>query len=323
MDPLTRMLSEAMSKARVSEVSGVPSQHQDQQSSAKNVITHSSSSAQHEIKPMATGGTAGHSEESLDKNEIPSFLLAIISKDESKPSKFLDASLSSPKPKSQDIGKDSTQSSLLSSLTGTGKKSPTLDRNAIRQSGPPLSAELLPASVMPNGLYSNTTKMSTGGQAGHQQLSSSHPSPGAITTTTMLNRPNGVMSHPSPLQGPTFAYSPGMMPSPLVMPPMQGGPMMRPPPPPPLSFQHHPGHPMGIPPPPPPQAALNFPADAMHAAMGAVGFMQQQQRGFMGQESEVLSKAEFTQQFLGLLQNDPQFMDVLYSNYTAVLARRG
>jgi hypothetical protein len=63
----------------------------------------------------------------------------------------------------------------------------------------------------------------------------------------------------------------------------------------------------------------------MHAAMGAVGFMHQQQRGFVnhGPPGEVMPKAEFSQQFMGLLQNDPQFMDVLYANYTAVFTRRG
>ncbi|KAF9356854.1 hypothetical protein BGX26_004626 [Mortierella sp. AD094] len=320
-DPLTRMLSEAMSRARVSETSGAPlvSQFPQQASSANTSAVISSPVVQKTVQPPPANQSQVNG--SPSKSDIPSFLLAIISKEEEQPAGSVEESPSLRQQGLKDT--ESTQSKLLSSLTGSGKTSPSLDRQSSRQNGPPLSAEFLPPSVMPSGLYSNNSRPN--GAQGSQAIMQ-HQSPSMAAA--MLNRSNGVPAHASPLQTPAFAYSPGMMPSPLAMPPMQGGPMMRPTPPPPLPFQHHPmGPSMGMPPPPPPpqppMLGASFPADAMHAAMGAVGFMQQQQRGFVGHGSEVLSKAEFSQQFMGLVQNDPQFMDVLYSNYAAVIARRG
>ncbi|KAF9113149.1 hypothetical protein BGX27_002093 [Mortierella sp. AM989] len=318
-DPLTRMLSEAMSRARVSETSGAPlaPQAHQQAPSGNNAVASSSPDMQKTVQSPPAGQNQVNG--SSSKSDIPSFLLAIVSKDQERPAESVDGSplLRQQVPKDT----ESTQSKLLDSLTGSGKTSPPTDRQSIRQSGPPLSAEFLPPSVMPSGLYSNNARPN----GTHSSQSMQHQSPSMAAT--LLNRPNGIPPHGSPHQTPAFAYSPGMMPSPLAMPRMQGGPMMRPTPP-PIPFQHHPmGPSMGMPPPPPPpqppMLGTSFPADAMHAAMGAVGFMQQQQRGFVGNGSEALSKAEFSQQFMGLVQNDPQFMDVLYSNYEAVIARRG
>ncbi|KAF9130290.1 hypothetical protein BGW39_003251 [Mortierella sp. 14UC] len=289
---------------------------------------------------------------SSGKNEIPSFLLAIISQDNKDASSGSQSG--SPHLRRESlkdpaiVDSSSTQAMLLNSLTGSGK-SVNGDRpgSGSRPHGPPLSAEFLPASVMPSGLYSPANNNSGRPNGAHQgpgappgQPQRPSPPPGMANPNLMNRPPNGMAVHGSPLQAPAFAYSPGMMPSPLAMPPMQVGPMMHPPPPHPSAMNgggggggphlHHP--------PPPPQpfppmglplpgqgGPSGFPADAMHAAMGAVGFMQQQQRGFVnrGPPGEVMPKAEFTQQFMGLVQNDPQFMDVLYSNYTAVFARRG
>ncbi|KAF8979786.1 hypothetical protein BGZ46_005028 [Entomortierella lignicola] len=304
-DPLTRMLSEAMTRARVSETSGTPL------ASQSNMQANSSPAVQNnavQSPPVNQSHVNGQS----SKSDIPSFLLAIISKEQEQNAGSKEDSPSLGHQNSN--GSESTQTKLLSTLTGSGKTSPTMDRHQInRQSGPPLSAEFLPPSVMPSGLYSNNSRPN--GVQASQIMQHQSPSMAAA----LLNRPNGMPAHGSPLQAPAFVYSPGMMPSPLAMP------MMRPTPP--LPFQHPMGPSMGMPlPPPPPQPPMSgasFPADAMHAAMGAVGFMQQQQRGFMGQGTEVLSKDQFSQEFLGLVKNDPQFMDVLYSNYEAVIARRG
>ncbi|KAF9188143.1 hypothetical protein BGZ51_000719 [Haplosporangium sp. Z 767] len=343
VDPLLRMLSDAMSKARVSESSGVPSTPQSHQQNPTQGSSTSSNPSPLSLSASGKNESNGADHQSSQQadstsgNEIPSFLLAIISKDKGQPSSNIDASplQTQQSPKVM----NSTQSMLLNSLTGAGKNT-SGERASARQHGPPLSAEFLPASVMPSGLYSNTGMRPDGGPADqgmspHVKRSSASSS---MSNATMMNPQNGLPAHASPLSAPAFAYSPGMMPSPLIMPPIPGGPMMHPPPPPmnggphpppppPLAFQHHPGlvgrpHAMGMPP-QPPMAGSGFPADAMHAAMGAVGFMQQQQRGFVGHGTEVMPKAEFAQQFQALVQNDPQFMDVLYSNYAAVFARRG
>ncbi|KAG0257388.1 hypothetical protein BG011_004006 [Mortierella polycephala] len=316
VDPLLRMLSDAMSKARVSESSGVPStpqSHQQNPTQGNSTSSHPSPLSLSASGKNESNGADHQSSQQADStsgNEIPSFLLAIISKDKEQPSGNSDESplQAQQSPKAM----NSTQSIISSGI----------------------------GSVMPNGLYSNAGARSNGGPADqgmspHVQRSSASSSMG---NAAMMNPQNGLPAHASPLSAPAFAYSPGMMPSPLIMPPIPGGPMMHPPPqpmnggshpapPPPLAFQHHPGlvgrpHAMGIPP-QPPMAGSSFPADAMHAAMGAVGFMQQQQRGFVGHGTEVMPKAEFAQQFLTLVRNDPQFMDVLYSNYAAVFARRG
>ncbi|KAG0212725.1 hypothetical protein BGX28_005758 [Mortierella sp. GBA30] len=327
------MLSEAMSRARVSEISGIPSAAQStmQQSTVNNKPDFKPSNMQHEASykdQTLTGATEQNgapkeTNESSPKSEIPSFLLAIISK-ENEQSAGPGQQQASPSLKQQSPRVlDSKQSMLLNSLTGSGKTT-NGDRRSSSSHGPPLSAELLPASVMPSGLYSSSSTRSAssgaiGGKTLQQQDHRSSPS-SAIANATLLNRPNVVGAHGSPIQPPAFAYSPGMMPSPLAMPPI---PMMHPPPPPmPFLAMGPRGIPMGLPPQPPMNEA-RFPADAMHAAMGAVGFMQQQQRGFVSREAEVMPKTEFAQQFLGLIQNDPQFMDILYSNYTAVVARRG
>ncbi|KAG0230290.1 hypothetical protein BGX31_005903 [Mortierella sp. GBA43] len=320
-DPLTRMLSEAMSKARVSETSGTPLQPQgDGGIRHADPLANSSSTVQQQASTLPggsvqTGSTGG---------EVPSFLLAILSKEKDQPTGSSDVSSSAQHPGPKEMG--STQAMLLNSLTGATSPPSSNERRDSRSNGPPLSAEFLPPSVMPSGLYSNSAGanvVSNSGVFTQQTNEQGAPSP-AMGAAKLLNRSNGIPPHGSPMQAPAFAYSPGMMPSPLLMPPMPGGPLMRPPPP-PMPFQHPMmGPSMGMPPPQqPPHAGSTFPADAMHAAMGAVGFMQQQQRGFVSQGSEVLSKAEFSQQFLGLLRSDPQFMDVLYTNYTAVLARRG
>ncbi|KAF9149925.1 hypothetical protein BG015_008265 [Linnemannia schmuckeri] len=372
-DPLSRMLSEAMSRARVSESSGVPSTPQSAQRqlaeansahahastpimSAQGIISssRSRSSLSQQGSPNLRRDTTSPpapSSSSSDKNEIPSFLLAIISQDNKDASSGSQSG--SPHLRRESlkdpaiVESSSTQAMLLSSLTGSGKAI-NGDRpgSNSRSHGPPLSAEFLPASVMPSGLYSSSSN-SNGRPNGANQGSPApsgqpqRPSPpSGMPNPNLMNRPpNGMAVHGSPLQAPAFAYSPGMMPSPLAMPPMQVGPMMHPPPPHPAAMNggggggphlHHPPPPplpfppMGLPL-PGQGASSSFPADAMHAAMGAVGFMHQQQRGFVnrGPSGEVMPKAEFTQQFMSLLQNDPQFMDVLYSNYTAVFARRG
>ncbi|KAG0306460.1 hypothetical protein BGZ99_001760, partial [Dissophora globulifera] len=303
-DPLTRMLSDAMSRARVSETSGAPLASPDQHTARSSVNSTPAAYTQQTSQEQQVPASAQAS-----KSEIPSFLLAIISQQKEKSPEPLDGS---PLPRNMDL----TQSMLLDSLTGSGKPPTNADRKDSLRNGPPLSAEFLPASVMPSGLYSNSARQngSISGQGGQHVNQNTSPS-STMMAATLLNRPGGQPPQGSPLQAPAFAYSPGMMPSPLAMPMMRGLPLMHPPPPPPLPFQQHPmGPSMGIPlPPPPPQPPMpgpSFPADAMHAAMGAVGFMQQQQRGFMGQGPEVLSKAEFSQQFLSLLQSDPQFMDV-------------
>ncbi|KAF9968701.1 hypothetical protein BGZ70_010207 [Mortierella alpina] len=346
-DSLSRMLNEAMSRARVSEVSGVPSAPQDKSQSqpSRNTDPAHAEEIPRKDHSMASSteqsGVNGEANNSSSKGEIPSFLLAIISKEKEK-EQSPDPQQASPLLKQQTPRSlDSKQSMLLNSLTGSGSSVNGDRRGSSTQHGPPLSAELLPASVMPSGLYSssNNSRSNGGGANGGgpamQQQQGHRSSPSfAIANATLLNRPNGMAAHGSPLQPPAFAYSPGMMPSPLAMPPI---PMMHPPPPsmnggphhpppPPMPFQHHMamasrGLPMGMPP-QPPMPEASFPADAMHAAMGAVGFMQQQQRGFVSRGAEVMPKTEFSQQFLGLVQNDPQFMDVLYSNYTAVVARR-
>ncbi|KAF9086985.1 hypothetical protein BGX29_001105 [Mortierella sp. GBA35] len=383
-DPLSRMLSEAMSRARVSESSGVPSTpqstHQQPLSEASSTHAHTttpptasmqgginsarsrSSGSQQgspELRRDTTSPPASTSSSSA-KNEIPSFLLAIIeNKEASSGSQSGSPHLRRESLKDPAIGdSSSTQAMLLNSLTGSGKSvNGERPGSGTRSHGPPLSAEFLPASVMPSGLYSssNNNSRSNGVHPGSaappgQQQQQRRSPPSGMANPSMMNRSsNGMPAHGSPLQAPAFAYSPGMMPSPLGMPPMQVGPMMHPPPPhhsvmnggggaggphlhhpppPPLPFPpglaNGPVPPMGLPL-PSQGAPSSFPADAMHAAMGAVGFMQQQQRGFVnrGPPGEVMPKAEFTQQFMGLLQTDPQFMDVLYSNYTAVFARRG
>ncbi|KAH7042879.1 hypothetical protein BKA57DRAFT_495494 [Linnemannia elongata] len=373
-DPLSRMLSDAMSKARVSESSGVPSTPQTAQRqlaeansphahsstptmSAQGIISssRSRSSVSQQGSPELRRDTASPpapSSSSSSKNEIPSFLLAIISQDNK--DAHSGSHSGSPHLRRESlkdpaiVESSSTQAMLLNSLTGPGKAA-NGDRpgSSSRPHGPPLSAEFLPASVMPSGLYSssnNSNGRPNGASQGSPVPSGQHqrPSPPlGMPNPNLMNRaPNGMAIHGSPLQAPAFAYSPGMMPSPLAMPPMQVGPMMHPPPPHPAAMNgggggggphlHHPPPPplpfppMGLP--LPGQGAQpSFPADAMHAAMGAVGFMHQQQRGFVnrGPPGEVMPKAEFTQQFMGLLQNDPQFMDVLYTNYTAVFTRRG
>jgi len=324
-DPLTRMLSDAMSRVRVSEASGAPLAPQSDggiKSPLANILNNPSSTVQPLAAPISPSGPV-QLPNAQSKNEVPSFLLSILAKDKEKPPGFQD--VSSPPPQQhapKEMG--AKQAMLLNSLTGAGPHPASTDRRDSRSNGIPLSAELLPASVMPSGLYSGNTGANTMNSGAFAQLpTSEHPSP---NPAKLLSRPNGVLPHGSPMQAPAFAYSPGMMPSPLIMPPMQGGPLMRPPPPPPMPFQHPMmGPPMGMPPPPhqPPLAGSSFPANAMHAAMGAVGFMQQQQRGFVSQGSKILTKEDFSQQFLGLVRNDPEFMDVLYSNYTAVLARRG
>lgn len=321
-DPLTQMLSQAMSKARVSETSGAPLEPQvdgGTKSSTADSLANSSATGQPQETPTAPGNSTQPGD---TKSDVPSFLLSIISKEKDKSLGPPDTAPLAQQQGFKEMG--STQAMLLNSLTGTGPYPTSTERRDSRPNGLPLSAELLPASVMPSGLYPSNTGTNAGVFA--QKQTNEHPSPNpAMGGPNLLSRPNGIPAHGSPMQVSAFAYSPGMMPSPLIMPPMQGGPLMRPPPP-PMPFQHPMmGPSMGMPPPPqqPPLAGSSFPADAMHAAMGAVGFMQQQQRGFVGQGTEVLSKSEFSQQFLGLLGSDPQFMDVLYSNYTAVLARRG
>ncbi|KAF9923604.1 hypothetical protein FBU30_006380 [Linnemannia zychae] len=362
-DPLSRMLSEAMSKARVSESSGVPSTPQPTQAQVSTPVmsaqgpvssSRSRSSVSQQGSPDPKRGSTSHSAASpatSTKNEIPSFLMDIISqegKDASSGSQTGSNHLRRESLKDPAIVESSTQATLLNFLTGSGKPI-NGDRSGIndRSHGPPLSAEFLPASVMPNGLYSSknssnnrANSTSQGSSALPVQHQRPSPPPGMVNPNLMNRPPNSVPVHGSPLQAPAFAYSPGMMPSPLAMPPMQVGPMMHPPPPHPSIMNggagsngphlHHPAPPplpfppMGMPL-PGQGGPSSFPADAMHAAMGAVGFMQQQQHGFVnrGSPGEVLPKAEFTQQFMSLVQNDPQFMDVLYSNYTAVLARRG
>ncbi|KAK3808092.1 MAG: hypothetical protein JOS17DRAFT_780673 [Linnemannia elongata] len=369
-DPLSRMLSDAMSKARVSESSGVPSTPQtaQRQLAEANANTHASTptmSAQGIISSSRSRSSVSQqgspefrrdatsppapSSSSSSKSEIPSFLLAIISQDnkdthsgsQSGSPLLRRESLKDP----AIVESSSTQAMLLNSLTGAGKAA-SGDRpgSSSRLHGPPLSAEFLPASVMPSGLYSSSSNSNgrpNGANQGSSAPSGQHqrpsPPPGMPNPNLMNRPPNGMAVHGSPLQAPAFAYSPGMMPSPLAMPPMQVGPMMHPPPPHPAAMNGGGGPHLHHPPPPPlpfPPMGLplpgqgaqpSFPADAMHAAMGAVGFMHQQQRGFVnrGPPGEVMPKAEFTQQFMGLLQNDPQFMDVLYTNYTAVFARRG
>ncbi|KAF9981644.1 hypothetical protein BGZ65_003722, partial [Modicella reniformis] len=311
-DPLTRMLSEAMSRARVSEKSGAPLTAQGDyaiKSSTTDSLPNLSPGIQPHEGPNSAVGSAQPGGVPTT-NDVPSFLLALLSKDREMPS-GADGVLS---PIQQ-------QTALLNSLTGAGSHPSSTDRRDSRTNGLPLSAEFLPPSVMPSGLYpsnAGANVINTG--AFTQQQSGEHPSPSlAITSARLLNRPNGLPAQGSPMQAPAFAYSPGLvpsplMPSPLVMPMMQGGPLMRPPPP-PMPFQYPLMGPpsMSMPPPPlpqqPPHAGASFPADAMHAAMGAVGFMQQHQRGFVGQGKGIMSKAEFSQQFLGLLRSDPQFMD--------------
>ncbi|KAF9205087.1 hypothetical protein BGZ59_000684 [Podila verticillata] len=332
MDPLSQMLNAAMSRARVSESSGIPtsaqSNHPDHHHSNSNASTPARPAIRtlHEIEQeLAAGSSSSLTRSSIpvdnailassqapeasketNKNEIPSFLMAIISKDGVNGSQ-------SGLPSSSRAFKDES-SSLLNSLSGNSRPN-----GGPMSQGPPLSAELLPASVMPSGLYGSVPR-SNGGDARTRTPSST------VATATLLNRPNG--PHQSPLQAPAFAYSPSMMHSPLVPegramngmmmgPPHNGHPM--PPPPPP--FQHPGMHPLGMPmmPPPPMPGGPGFPADAMHAAMGAVGFMQQRQAFHGGTE---LTKADFSRQFMELLQNDPEFMDVLYANYKNVFARR-
>ncbi|KAF9902596.1 hypothetical protein EC991_004769 [Linnemannia zychae] len=365
-DPLSRMLSHAMSRARVSESSGVPSTPQTaQRQLAETASTHAQSStptmsAQHPISSNQSHSSVSQQGSpelrrdttsppvatSSGKNEIPSFLLAIISQDNKDASSGSQSG--SPHLRRESL-KDpaivepsSTQAKLLNSLAGSGKPINGDRPGSSRPHGPPLSAEFLPASVMPSGLYSpassnngrlNGAHQGPGAPPGQPQRPS--PPPGMASPNLMNRPPNGMAVHGSPLQAPAFAYSPGMMPSPLAM---QIGPMMHPPPPHPSALNGGGGGPhLHHPPPPPlpfPPMGLplpgqggpsSFPADAMHAAMGAVGFMQQHQRGFVnrGPPGEVMPKAEFTQQFMSLVQSDPQFMDVLYSNYTAVFARRG
>ncbi|KAG0057189.1 hypothetical protein BGZ83_001132 [Gryganskiella cystojenkinii] len=358
VDPLSKMLSDAMSRARVSETSGVPLIQE--RGSPSTVHAASRPHSQHVVhrhedhlslssgqSPQLGRNVASQLQDSNNNkgpsstastNEIPSFLMAIISKEK-------EPETGARKQASSELNETVAPSSnsLIDALSGSGRQS---------QSSVPLSAEFLPASVMPNGLYPSNRPSSNinhrndmPGHTSHQQQQQYHPSPSStIAAASLLNRPNGIPAHGSPLQAQAMAYSPGMMPSPLAMTMMPGGHMRPPPqmnggaphlhhphpPPPPMSFPHHPGGPsmMGLPAPPPPPSNLpmglaSFPADAMHAAMGAVGFMQQQQRGFVSNGAEVMPKAEFAQRFMGLLQTDPQFMDVLYSNYTAVLARRG
>lgn len=361
-----------MSRVRVSESSGVPSTPQSAQrqlaeatlgnthaSSTPTMSTQAAISSNRSRSSVSQQGSPelrrdttsppAPSSTSSGKNEIPSFLLAIISQDNKEVSSGSQSG--SPHLRRESlkdpaiVESSSTQAMLLNSLTGSGK-AVNGDRpgSNSRPHGPPLSAEFLPASVMPSGLYSSSSSNGrlNGAQQGSPVPSAQQqrpsPPPGMPNSNLMNRPPNGMAVHGSPLQAPAFAYSPGMMPSPLAMPPMQVGPMMHPPPPHPAAMNGGGGGPhLHHPPPPPlpfPPMGLplpgqgvpsSFPADAMHAAMGAVGFMHQQQRGFVsrGPPGEVMPKAEFSQQFMGLLQNDPQFMDVLYSNYTAVFARRG
>ncbi|KAG0025086.1 hypothetical protein BGZ81_007420 [Podila clonocystis] len=330
MDPLSQMLNAAMSRARVSESSGVPTSAQSNHSDYHHSNSNASTPARpirtlHEIEQELAAGSssvarsngpvdsailassqAPDASKETNKNEIPSFLMAIISKDGSNGSQSGSPSSSRAK----------DESSLLNAFSGHNRP------GGSPMSGPPLSAELLPASVMPSGLYSSVPRPNGGQSDGRTRTPSS-----TVATASLLNRPNG--SHQSPLQAPAFAYSPGMMHSPLAPegraingmmmgPPQINGHPMPPPPPP---FQHPGMHPLGMPmmPPPPMPGGPGFPADAMHAAMGAVGFMQQRQ-AFHG--ATELTKADFSRQFMELLQNDPEFMDVLYANYKNVFARR-
>ncbi|KAG0326635.1 hypothetical protein BG004_002930, partial [Podila humilis] len=356
-DPLSQMLNAAMSRARVSETSGVPtssqSSHADFQTTSSNASTPVRPALRtlHEIEQeLAAGSSASSSsrpvsgsmpvnvnsasvvtspavsdsatKEASSKNEIPSFLMAIISKDKDQSSSSQSGSpgLSSrPAPATfKDTEIAAAQSAaLLHSLSGNSRSTnggPTMAH------GPPLSAELLPPSVMPSGLYGSMPPRSSGAQASDgrtRTASSSTSGPAGVH----MGRSNGMPPQQSPHQAPAFAYSPGMMHSPLAMsteartgggPGMNGvmmhGPPLNlngshpmPPPPPPMPFQHHPGmtsghhphphphhhHPMGgmpmMPPHPPPMpGGPNFPAESMHAAMGAVGFMQQRQQAFHG-----------------------------------------
>ncbi|KAF9334568.1 hypothetical protein BG006_001928 [Podila minutissima] len=330
MDPLSLMLNAAMSRARVSESSGVPTSAQSNHSDYHHSNSNASTPARpirtlHEIEQELAAGSsyvarsnvpvdsailassqAPEASKETHKNEIPSFLMAIISKDGSNGSQSGSPSSSRTK----------DESSLLNTLSGNNRS------GGPPMSGPPLSAELLPASVMPSGLYGSVPRSNGGQTDGRTRTPSS-----TVATASLLNRPNG--PHQSPLQAPAFAYSPGMMHSPLAPegramngmmmgPPQINGHPMPPPPPP---FQHPGMHPLGMPmmPPPPMPGGPGFPADAMHAAMGAVGFMRQRQAFHGGTE---LTKADFSRQFTELLQNDPEFMDVLYANYKNVFARR-
>ncbi|KAF9429614.1 hypothetical protein BGZ94_010144, partial [Podila epigama] len=430
MDPLSKMLNEAMSKARVSESSGAPisahqnqsnhseyhpSSHSDHLTSSGNTPGKPAFRTLHEIelelaagsssssfaKSSATnapiqgdGHAPGHGQkhgrgvsQSLSyvdsaiiassplidsskpvsssgsstgtgagKEEIPSFLKAILSKDKDNEQSNGSQTRSPTTASTSAAPAADPVQALLNSLSGNNR--PTNGSVRPISQGTPLSAEFLPASVMPSGLYGSQVPRSTsnGGPAVSAEAKS-RPASSTMAPATLVNRPNGMLPHQSPMQAPAFAYSPGMMHSPLAMvaearggpggmqngvmmhgiPPMNGGSggggggggggSHSMPPPPPLPFQHHPGmtpghhhhHPLGMPmgmPPPPMPGGPGFPADAMHAAMGAVGFMQQRQQAFQGAgPGEVLAKEDFSRRFTELLQNDPEFMDVLYTNY--------
>ncbi|KAG0324636.1 hypothetical protein BG000_002136, partial [Podila horticola] len=217
MDPLSQMLNAAMSKARVSESSGVPtsaqSNHSDYHHSNSTGTPARPIRTLHEIEQELAAGSSSYvarsnvpvdsailasslapeASKETNKNEIPSFLMAIISKDGSNGSQSGSPSLSRAK----------DESSLLNALSGNNRP------GGPPMSGPPLSAELLPASVMPSGLYSSVPRSNGGQTAGRTRTPSS-----TVATASLLNRPNG--PHQSPLQAPAFAYSPGMMHSPLT-----------------------------------------------------------------------------------------------------------
>ncbi|KAF9971856.1 hypothetical protein BGZ73_005111 [Actinomortierella ambigua] len=376
-DPLSRMLAAAMSKAKVSETSGLPtgseySSHGDlnSQPTVSARSTQSSHTAS-TLSPTSPNGYTPHptslqrttSETASEgaKGNVPGFLLAILAKEQN----------SSPKQPTMRSREGSFASTGAGSVTGVTSKGPEesrhqslldalTNRRDSQQSdyhkSPPqqsrtsvLSAELLPPSVLPSGLYSTSNahgQSRPSGNTADTPASLPPPLPQAagpatgspalmFASTPIMSRPSGMPNHPSPMQMPMAPFMHG---------PMNGGPppMFPPPPPPPFMNQGlaPPAGQMPPPPPPPnmypgmvPPPGASFPMDALRASMGAMGYLQQQP-GFLpspqtggrggsdGQGDEVMSKQEFAKRLLELVQSDPQYMDALYSNYTSMFARR-
>ncbi|KAG0263160.1 hypothetical protein DFQ27_001904 [Actinomortierella ambigua] len=372
-DPLSRMLAAAMSKAKVSETSGLPTGSEyssfgdlNSQPTASARSIHSSAAASslsptspngYPQRPTALQRTSSETPSEGNKGNVPGFLLAILAKEQSSSPKlpttrsregsFASTGTGPASGMASKGPEESRHQSLLDALTNRrDSQQSDYHRSPPQQSRTSvLSAELLPPSVLPSGLYpSSNIQNQNRPNGGTPDTAAPLPAPLSSATgpttgspapmfasTPIMSRPNGMPSHPSPMQ---------MSMAPFMHGPMNGGPPMFPPPPPPPFMNQGLAPPAGQLPPPPtppnmypgmvPPPGASFPVDALRASIGALGYLQQQP-GFMpppppqtgdGSGEDVMSKQEFAKRMLELLQSDPHFMDALYSNYTGMLARR-
>ncbi|KAF9168566.1 hypothetical protein DFQ26_005597 [Actinomortierella ambigua] len=283
-DPLSRMLAAAMSKAKVSETSGLPTGSEyssfgdlNSQPTASARSIHSSAAASslsptspngYPQRPTALQRTSSETPSEGNKGNVPGFLLAILAKEQSSSPKlpttrsregsFASTGTGPASGMASKGPEESRHQSLLDALTNRrDSQQSDYHRSPPQQSRTSvLSAELLPPSVLPSGLYPSSNIQNQNRPNGGTPDTAAPlpaPLPSATGPTTGSPAPmfasTPIMSRPNGM--PNHPSPMQMSMAPFMHGPMNGGPPMFPPPPPPPFMNQGLAPPAGQLPPPP------------------------------------------------------------------------